>query len=178
MPHACRKQTRTHVDEPIPDIVWSGIIIHPNIFGCDPLHGPETIAQHLDLCAIDFNPDGSISNASFRDLLGNAAGTCFTNAYDRDVRVDDWYYAFYHIPTASPSKPNPIANIVKPDGCPPINGPVLVVLNGPDDGMWETTQRIRIDDVARTLWWYHKSGNEVATVFGQRELRRYVRTLI
>lgn len=97
-----------------------------------------------------------------------------TNAYDHDTRVDDWYYAFYHIPAASSNKPNPIADIVKPRDHPPVCGPVLVVLNGPEDGMWEVNQRIRIDDLAKTIWWYHKSGNTVGDVFGQRELRRYV----
>lgn len=50
-------------------------------------------------------------------------------------------------------------------------------MNGPEDGMWEINQRIRVEDVARTIWWYFKSGNTVGDVFAQRELRRYVRTV-
>lgn len=126
---------------------------------------------------VEFDPDGSVSTSSFKDLLGSPSGVCFTNVYDRDVRVDEWYYAFYHIPNGSPDQPNPIADVVKPNGCAPINGPVLVVLNGPDDGMWEVTQKLRIDDVARSIWWYFKSGNTVGDIFGQRELRRYLRTM-
>lgn len=126
---------------------------------------------------MDFNPDGSVSDTSFEDLLGNKNGRCFANVYDRDVRVDDWYYAFYHNPDALPEHPNPIADIVKGKQQTPIKGTVLVVLNGPEDGSWETEQRICLERVARSIWWYRMSGNTVADVFAERELRRYIRTL-
>lgn len=165
-------------DDASSEPTWSGVVIHPDIFAADPMHSPGTLADHLDLCIVDFEPDGSVSPSSFNDLLGDSGGICFTNVYDRDVRIDDWYYSFYHIPTAPITVPNPIADIVKPNEHPPINGPVLVVLNGPEDGMWEVTERIKADGVARTVWWYHRSGNVVADVFGQRELRRYLRTVV
>lgn len=133
--------------------------------------------SHLDLCIVEFQPDGSVSSESLLDLLGSSDGVCFANAYDRDVRVDDWYYSFYHVPSGSPQQPNPVADIIRPEEHPPIRGAVLVVLNGPKEGSWGSDQKLRVEDVARTIWWYYRSGNAVKDIFVQRELRRFVRTV-
>ncbi|EIM87306.1 uncharacterized protein STEHIDRAFT_156287 [Stereum hirsutum FP-91666 SS1] len=156
---------------------WSGVIIHPDGFDLSPLKDPESLIGHLDLCLVEFDQDGAVTKQSLADLIGSAGATCFTNAYDRDSRIDDWYYAFYADMSDTTSPPNPIADIVKPASDPPIRGRVLVVLNGPEDGTWELTQRISEVVLGRTLWWYRMSGNTVWDVFGERELRRYVRTM-
>lgn len=157
---------------------WSGVIIHPDDYGLSPLHNPASLHTHLDLCLVEFDEDGAVSTQSLMDLVGSKDVHCFTNAYDRDPSIDDWYYAFYASSSDITSAPNPIADIVKPSHHPMIRGRVLVVLNGPTGGKWETSQRIDDIELGRTLWWYLKSGNEVGDVFGERELRRYIRTLM
>lgn len=164
--------------DPLLDLHWSGIVIHPDAYHLSPLKDPTSLIDHLDLCAVDFDRDGAVTAQSLHDLVGSKEAFCFTNAYDRDSRIDDWYYAFYADPSNTTGALNPIANIVKPAEHPPIRGQVLVVLNGPEDGMWEVMQRIDKIQLGRSLWWYLKSGNEPRDVFGERELRRYIRTMI
>lgn len=157
---------------------WSGVIIHPDDYDLSPLDDPTSLLMHLDLCLVDFDDHGAVKPQSLVDLIGSKDTACFTNAYDHDIRVDDWYYAFYSDSSDTTSAPNPIADIVKPVHHPPIRGRVLVVLNGPAGGKWETSQRIDDVELGRTLWWYLKSGHVVRDVFGERELRRYIRTLM
>lgn len=164
--------------DPLSEPQWSGVIIHPDTFSLSPLNSPESLIDHLDLCLVEFDEHGAVSEQSLIDLIGTKDAACFTNAYDRDCRIDDWYYAFYADTSDTTSAPNPIANIIKPSHQALIRGRVLVVLNGPEDGMWEVTQRIDEAQLGRSLWWYLKSGNEVRDVFGERELRRFIRTMI
>lgn len=164
--------------DPLLDLQWSGVVIHPDAYDLSPLQDPTSLIAHLDLCAVSFDQDGSVAAQSLHDLVGAKDSTCFTNAYDHDSRIDDWYYAFYSNPSNTTGALNPIANIVKPFQHHPIRGQVLVVLNGPEDGMWEVMQRIDETQLGRSLWWYLKSGNEPRDVFGERELRRYIRTMM
>lgn len=152
-------------------------MIHPDFFNLSPLSSPESLITHLDLCLVEFDHNGCVTPQSLYDLLGTRDASCFMNVYDRDSRVDDWYYAFYADTSNTDRAPNPIADIITPSQHPPIRGRVLVVLNGPEDGMWEVTEMIDQIRLGKTLWWYFKSGNDPRDVFGERELRRYVRTM-
>lgn len=157
---------------------WTGVLIHGNFYGMSPMSNREDFMRHLSFCVVDFDHDGSVTRQSLRDLLGNAGSTCIGNAYDRDPRIDDWYYSFYANTANLYGEPNHIANIITPSNHPPIRGPVLAVLNGPEDGMWEVTEKIDAVKLGQTLWWYFKSGNDPRDVFGERELRRYIRTMV
>jgi hypothetical protein len=99
--------------------------------------------------------------------------------YDRNGTIDQWYYQGYASSILS-AVPKPSAfnciSVVRDHNLPPITGPVLVLKNGPVGGLWETDKDLLADDVARTIWWYHASGNEVAKVRGERELSRFLKT--
>jgi len=64
--------------------------------------------------------------------------------------------------------------------CLQIRGPienVIIVKNGPSEGNWADDLEMDMEKVARTLWWYMKSGNDRAQVFGEREFARFIKSL-
>lgn len=65
-----------------------------------------------------------------------------------------------------------------PQGSSGVEGPVLVVLDGPAEGKWAMRETIDEDKFARTVWWYFKSGNDASQVYGEREFRRFLRTYV
>jgi hypothetical protein len=58
----------------------------------------------------------------------------------------------------------------------PVDSAVLIIKKGPAGGLWEKIRDIDDDAVARTIWWYHTSGNDVSQVFGEREFSRYLKS--
>jgi len=54
----------------------------------------------------------------------------------------------------------------------PGKGDGLVVKNGPREATWDA--EFRVKDVADTIWWYYKSGQDISTVFGEQELQRFI----
>lgn len=98
--------------------------------------------------------------------------------YDRDPTVTDWYYQAYAADLESPSMRNPsgnsIANIFKSSRVHHPLGDVLVIKNGPTHGPWESSANVNIPSLARTIWWYRGSGQDISTVFGERGLIRVI----
>lgn len=99
--------------------------------------------------------------------------------YDRDPHIVSWYYQCYgpvreNRPTR-PSRPhkNSVAHWLKLVD----QRPLIVMKNGPSNDDWQTNLSITLENVARSLWWYHKSGNNREQVFGERELTRFLRNL-
>lgn len=139
----------------------------------------EDLIAHVSPCDVKFSPDGSIHSDTFNDILGVPEGVFLVNIYDRTPLVADWYYSLYGIPTSASSSdydrsPNPIVTTVMPKGSQPATGPVLVVLNGPAEGLWEVRETVDEVKFARTIWWYFKSGSDVSQVFGEREFQRFL----
>jgi hypothetical protein len=98
--------------------------------------------------------------------------------YDRDATVHSWYYQCYGQQTASSERasngPQSVAR------CLQLRGPVqriIIVKNGPSNEKWKNDLELEKERVARTLWWYIKSGNDRTQVFGEREFARFLTNL-
>ena len=164
---------------------WTGLYIFPDAFSGTPMAGLDTLRDHISPCRVRFTPDGSILAADLDNILGRPGGSLLTNLYDRSPLVDDWYYSLYAVSSTSSdhrttydNSPNPIVDAIMPKGSAPVLGPVLVVLDGPAEGMWEVHQIIDQDRFARTVWWYFKLGNDVSQVYGEREYQRFIKTFV
>lgn len=139
------------------------------------------MASHISPCSLSFAYDGSIHPDSVKNILQVNDAQFLADVYNRDPSAAEWYYSLYGIPSAAAGSnydraANPIADIIMPKGSPPVLGPVLVVLNGPSDGIWEVAETIDEERFARSIWWYFKSGNDVSQVLGERELLRFIKT--
>ena len=97
---------------------------------------------------------------------------------DRDPTVTDWYYQAYAADSESPAMRSPsnnsIVNIFKSPRTHHALGDVLIMKNGPTDGPWESSANVNIPSLARTIWWYRGSGQDISTVFGERGLIRVI----
>lgn len=96
------------------------------------------------------------------------------NFYDRDEKEYQWYYSAYAAPSDSTRLRNSVMSSITKDD---VTGRVLVVLDGPKGGAWMDSTAINSERLARTIWWYQQSGSDVAEIFGERELRRFVLSL-
>ena len=64
--------------------------------------------------------------------------------------------------------------------CLQIRGPiqnVIIVKNRPSEGNWAEDLETDMEKVARTMWWYIKSGNDHEQVFGEREFAHFLKNL-
>jgi hypothetical protein len=61
-----------------------------------------------------------------------------------------------------------VANIIKENKVGKVCGDVVIMKNGPLGGSWESSPGIDIASLSSTLWWYHQSGRDLSTVFGER----------
>lgn len=163
----------------------TALYIFPDAFFGAPMSSFQSLKDHITSCDIGFSPDGSILLKDLEDILGRPGGCHLTSIYDRDQSVDDWYYSLYSLPPSSSKtstvyerSPNPVVDAIMREGSPCVEGPVIVVLDGPADGMWEVRETIDEDRFARTVWWYFKSGNDVSQVYGEREFRRFLRSYV
>jgi len=89
--------------------------------------------------------------------------------YDRNEKYCDWYYQCYgstdnaHQTTKTPYV-NSIAHWL---GLERTNNPIIIAKNGPTGTNWIKDMSIASDDVARTIWWHHASGNDRSQVCGE-----------
>ena len=54
---------------------------------------------------------------------------------------------------------------------------VIIVKNGLSEGNWADDLEMDMEKVACTIWWYIKSGNDWAQVFGEREFAHFLKNL-
>lgn len=103
------------------------------------------------------------------DLLNSARYKKIGSFFDRDPSVLDWYYSMYALETCD-GPPNAVASIIS--GKEKSMGPVVIVKDGPAD-KWNTLRTtMDVEEVTKTLWYYHKSGVSVEAEFGERTLLR------
>ena len=112
------------------------------------------------------------------DLITSALGQKdikeLNKFYDRNPSIHSWYYQCYGQEPCGTEKtpdPNSVAHSLQ------IRGSfqnVIIVKNGPSGGKW---MEELVETVARTIWWYIKSGNDRAQVFGEREFARFLMDL-
>lgn len=158
----------------------TGLYIFPDAFGCAPMSSLDAMSSHISACDVTFEADGTIHHSSFEDILGLPTARFLVNVYDRAPLVADWYYSLYGITEPITNSEyaiaaNPIVDAVMPKGSEPVKGPVIVVLNGPSEGIWKVKETIDEYNFARTIWWYFRSGNDVSQVFGEREFQRFIK---
>lgn len=161
----------------------TALYIYPDYFGATPTSNLEAMTSHITSCNLAFARDGTIHPDSIKDIFGTEEAQFLVNVYDRTPSVAEWYYTLYGIPStvddsAYNRAPNPVVDVVMPKGSPPVLGPVLAVLNGPIEGIWEVAETIDEERFARSIWWYLKSGNDVRQVFGEREFLRFIKTCL
>ena len=98
--------------------------------------------------------------------------------YDRDPKVYDWYYQCYGPPPdngdITTATPNSTAAWL---GLQNLTTDLIILKNGPNDGKWKMEPSVDLESVARTIWWYLRSGNDRAQVFGEREFTRFIENL-
>lgn len=153
---------------------WDGLIIHPDIHGESSIASLESLRGHLDLCVVSFDDKGAIEEECLRHLLDGDDGCRLFGFYDRDSTECGWYYSVYGTRQPRERIANSIASSLTTTD---VHGRVLVVIDGPKGGEWQTSVALDIDRLARTVWWYRQSGNDVAEVFGERELKRFLSSL-
>lgn len=135
----------------------------------------EEIIQHLeplgDAC-VDVNDKKAIA-----DILGAKEIEEVRRFYDRHPQVDGWYYRCY---AEVSDKVNSVAAVEGSLGdilrLKVTTGCLVIVKDGPADGNW-VSHGISVESLARTLWWYKKSGNDMAQVAGEREYARFIKSL-
>ncbi|KAI0057501.1 hypothetical protein BV25DRAFT_1812315, partial [Artomyces pyxidatus] len=144
---------------------WNAAILradslHPN--GVQ-VNGLDDIRHHLDLCHVESKPEDPLSQEDLDAILGPGRHAHLCNFYDRTPFVYEWFYSAFHVSEPAPSRPkNAVAAVFARQGVEVVHGSVLIVKNGPAGGEWVRDVQIDADAVARTLWWYHRSGNTVS----------------
>lgn len=97
--------------------------------------------------------------------------------YKRKPSTIDWYFEIFAVKDVSSNQPR--SQLIEPLVAGrhiPVRGDIILVKNGPKDGNW--SPELALADVADVLWWYLKSGRDVTEVFGERELARFLRSVL
>ena len=138
-------------------------------YACNPLKSRDELRQHLDGGCLATDDDRRFLQNELEDVLNTTHYKKVASFFDRDPSVFDWYYSMYARKTCS-EPPNAVAAIVCETEIP--RGPVIIVKDGPAD-KWSTLDpEVDVDEVAKSLWYYHKSGVSAEAEFGERTLIR------
>jgi hypothetical protein len=97
--------------------------------------------------------------------------------YDRRDTIWEWYYQCYGLVRfgEAPALTPITGSVASWLGVTFALDSVVIVKNGPDTGGWRADLSIDSEAVGRSIWWYMRSGNDRAQVFGEREFSRFVR---
>ncbi|KAI0039792.1 hypothetical protein FA95DRAFT_1577363 [Auriscalpium vulgare] len=160
--------------QPIPEL-FNAVYIFPDQQGMQPLSKFDDMRYHFDACSLPTTPDGSIAEDDYGALMrkGGAPVKVIADFYDRNPDIYDWYYTAYALRDAGPHHGiNSLASkLVRPSRG-PVYGPVIVVKNAPAS-LWHLIGKAVSDDgLARTIWWYCRSGVDADEVFKERTLIR------
>jgi hypothetical protein len=120
-------------------------------------------------------------HASIESMLSSHRVGVIGKVYDRNPDIITWYYEIFvvekeDIRTLSGQRNKVVENIVVKKHT-PVYGPVLLIKNGPAGGDWSSSPEVDVEDVARMIWWYMRTGRDPAVVFAERELERFMHTL-
>ena len=100
--------------------------------------------------------------------------------YDRQDSTLNWYYQCYGVDQTQKVGDYVIENTRETSsvsswlGLTGWQGSIVIVKNGPAGGAWKEDLGIQLDSLVRSIWWYMRSGNDRAQVFGERELSRFI----
>ena len=103
--------------------------------------------------------------------------------YDRQDSTMNWYYQCYSVDEAQSvddygfKKTQDALSVSAWLGLTSGQGSIAIVKNGPVGAVWKDDLRMQPDSLARSIWWYMRSGNDRAQVFGERELSRFIMEL-
>jgi hypothetical protein len=136
----------------------------------------EPVRSGADSPMIDSEPIKRLLRCQDVSLVGNF--------YSRDAMNTGWYYQVYGPAPPSeyegPTDQHFLLRLIRPISTTKIGctSPLLIVKNGPVDGDWElNADSIDMEDLIKTVWYYHKSGRDPAIVFGEREFIRFLNSI-
>ncbi|KAI0054715.1 hypothetical protein BV25DRAFT_1812354, partial [Artomyces pyxidatus] len=154
--------------------MWNAVYIFPEKFFHQPFVTLDDLRSRLDSCELGLDRDGYIADSEIGIMLNDDSSAHVLDFYDRNPSSIRTYYSLYAVPGAAAAGEarNTVASIVSTPRSGPIHGPALVVRNGPIETWTPKNVPLEVDEVARTLWWYSKSGNSVEEVAGERTLQR------
>ncbi|KAH7925861.1 hypothetical protein BV22DRAFT_1128633 [Leucogyrophana mollusca] len=97
--------------------------------------------------------------------------------FSRHEQETDVYYQAYHS-TYEPDdrEPNSICSSLYKKNRHP-SGSIVVVCNGASFAPSDTELDMDVEDLARTIWWYKRSGRNVSTVTAERRFSQFVKGL-
>ncbi|KAI0033226.1 hypothetical protein K488DRAFT_70003 [Vararia minispora EC-137] len=153
----------------------NAVVIHPN--EPDFKHGPALASRDNITCLMNVvdlpcDESGRISDEAISEFLGcDARRVC--SFFDPKRSVFNWHYSLYagHSGTI-----NDVANIVQTGAGLSIRGPAVVVKDTPQQLWHKLDTSISVAELAASLWSYHKTGMDVAQVYGERALIRWLGT--
>ncbi|KAJ7130157.1 hypothetical protein C8R44DRAFT_871995 [Mycena epipterygia] len=126
----------------------------------------DEICRAMELGA---SPSSRMSGTNLRPGLEDIAGMMKYDQvrpcgrfYERDADTVDWYYQGEPV--------NAIGVLFA--GREVVKGRIVIAKNGPQDGAWDPS--IDYQSLARTIWWYMRSGVDPSSLAAQRDLERLV----
>lgn len=129
----------------------------------------DDLRQHLDGGCLAVDDDNHFLPHELADYLNTPRYARIGSFYDRDPSILNWYYSMYaRVPCDGPL--NAVSAIVCERETP--RGPVVIVKDCPAHEWGALKTEIDVDELAKTLWYYHRSGVSAETEFGERTLLR------
>ncbi|KZV59148.1 hypothetical protein PENSPDRAFT_695386 [Peniophora sp. CONT] len=138
-------------------------------YACDPLKSRDNLRQHLDGGYLATDDDRRFLQHELADVLNSPQYKKVCSFFHRDPSVLDWYYSMYARESCD-EPANAVAAIVCGKETP--KGAVVIIKDGPADKWDMLKTEMDVDEVAKTLWYYHKSGVSAQAEFGERTLLR------
>ncbi|VDB99266.1 unnamed protein product [Peniophora sp. CBMAI 1063] len=138
-------------------------------YSCDPLQSRENLREHLDGACLAVDDHKHFLKDELAELLNTPRYKRVASFYDRDPSIFDWYYSVYACESCD-GPTNTVAAIVCGQATP--KGQVVIVKDCPAH-KWDCLKTgVDADEVAKTLWYYHKSGVSAEAEFAERTLLR------
>ena len=138
-------------------------------YTCNPLESRDKLRQHLDGGCLATDDDRRFLQNKLADVLNTPHYKKIASFFHRDPSIFERYYTVYARKTCD-EPPNVIAAIICGDEVP--RGSVAVVKDGPADKWSALKTEMDVDELAKTLWFYHKSGVSAEAEFGERTMIR------
>ncbi|VDC00910.1 unnamed protein product [Peniophora sp. CBMAI 1063] len=139
-------------------------------YACDPLKDRDSLREHLDGLCLAVDENDRFLQHELQDVFLTPRYQKIASFFDRDPTVLEWYYAMYALTDSKDEPVNTVASVVCGKEKP--KGPVIIVKDGPASKWGSFGTDVDVDEVAKTLWYYHKSGTSVEAEFGERTLLR------
>ncbi|VDC05043.1 unnamed protein product [Peniophora sp. CBMAI 1063] len=136
---------------------------------CDPLKNRDQLREHLYEYCLSTGDDKRFRQGELADVFNTPHYKRVCSFFPRDPMVLDWYYTVYTRKSSKGSF-NAVAAMVCEAQSP--MGEAVIVKDCPADKWDVLNTEIDADELAKTLWFYHKSGTSAEADFAERTLLR------